>query len=72
MDDDKCGAIGGMSGRATEVLGENLSPSSLCPPQIPYDLILHGIQEVEMQVIINHEFGMTWRDEVVTNEKAFS
>jgi hypothetical protein len=23
-DDDECGAVGGMSGRATEVLGENL------------------------------------------------
>jgi hypothetical protein len=31
MDDDECGAVGGMTGRGTEVLGENL-PQCLRPP----------------------------------------
>jgi hypothetical protein len=38
IDVDDCGAIGAMKiGGETEVLGENLPPTPLFPPQIPYD-----------------------------------
>jgi hypothetical protein len=38
MDDDVCGAVGGMNDRRNRSTQRKPSPVSLCPPQIPYDL----------------------------------
>jgi hypothetical protein len=38
MDDDDCGAIGGMIGRGNQSTRRNPVPVPLCPPQIPHDL----------------------------------
>jgi hypothetical protein len=51
MDDDGYGTVSEMQiGGGTEVLGNNLPPVLLCPPQIPYDLRLklghHGEKQV--------------------------
>jgi hypothetical protein len=37
-DDYKCGAIGGMSGKANQGTGRKPAPVPLCSPQIPHDL----------------------------------
>jgi hypothetical protein len=38
MDDDECGAVGGMTGRGNRSIRRKLAPGLLCPPQIPHDL----------------------------------
>jgi hypothetical protein len=38
MDDDECGAIGGMLRRKNGSARIKLDPVSLCPPQIPHDM----------------------------------
>jgi hypothetical protein len=38
MDDDECGAIGGMAGRGHRSTRRKPGPVPLCPPQIQYDL----------------------------------
>jgi hypothetical protein len=39
IDDDECGAVGGMRiGRGNRITRRKHSPVSLCPPQIPHDL----------------------------------
>jgi hypothetical protein len=38
MDDDECGAVGGMSGRRNRSTRRKPAPLLLCPPQIPHDL----------------------------------
>jgi hypothetical protein len=37
MDDDECGAVGGMFGKGNRNTRRNPAPLSLCPPQIPHD-----------------------------------
>jgi hypothetical protein len=38
MDDDVCGAVGGMTDRGNRNTRRKSAPVPLCPPQIPYDL----------------------------------
>jgi hypothetical protein len=38
-DDDECGAVSAMSGRGNQSARRKPTPVSLCPPQIPHDLI---------------------------------
>jgi hypothetical protein len=38
MDDDECGAFGGMIGRGNRSTGRRRVPVPLCPPQIPHVL----------------------------------
>jgi hypothetical protein len=38
IDDDECGAVGGMSGRGNQSTQRKPAPVPLCPPQIPYVL----------------------------------
>jgi hypothetical protein len=37
-DDDKCGAVGGMSGKENLNNRKKPAPVPICPPQIPCDL----------------------------------
>jgi hypothetical protein len=39
MDDDGCGAIGGMLGRGNQSTRRKPTPGPICPPQIPHNLI---------------------------------
>jgi hypothetical protein len=38
MDDDECGAVGGMIGKGNRSIGREFAPMTLSPPEIPYDL----------------------------------
>jgi hypothetical protein len=38
LDDDECGAVGGMHGRGNKSTQRRPVPMPLCPPQIPHDL----------------------------------
>jgi hypothetical protein len=38
MDDDECGAVGGMIGRGNRSTRKDPAPVPFCPPQIPHDL----------------------------------
>jgi hypothetical protein len=38
MDDDECGAVGGMIGRGNRSTRRKFAPVTLCPPQIPHGL----------------------------------
>jgi hypothetical protein len=38
VDDDECGAVGGMSGSGNQSTQTKPAPVPLCPPQIPHDL----------------------------------
>jgi hypothetical protein len=38
MDDDECGAVGGMIGRGNRSTRRKPAPGPLCLPQIPHDL----------------------------------
>jgi hypothetical protein len=38
MDNDECGAVGGMIGRGHRITRRKPAPVPLCPPQIPHDL----------------------------------
>jgi hypothetical protein len=42
VDDDECGAVGGMIGRGNRITRRKPAPLSLCPPQIPHDLTRTG------------------------------
>jgi hypothetical protein len=37
VDDDECGAVGGMTGRRNQNTRRKRAPVPLCPPQTPHD-----------------------------------
>jgi hypothetical protein len=48
MDDDECGAIGGMTGRGNRSPQRKLAPVTLCLLQIPHDLSRARSQATEV------------------------
>jgi hypothetical protein len=48
MDDDDCGAVGGMSGRGNRSIRRKSVPVPLCPPQIPHGLTWAWTQAATM------------------------
>jgi hypothetical protein len=49
MDDDECGAVGGMIGRGKRSTRRKPAPVLLSPPQIPNDMIWTGTKAVPVQ-----------------------
>jgi hypothetical protein len=61
IDDDDCGAIGGMRiGRGNRSTQRKPAPLSICPPQIPHDLTRDRTRAVSMGSRLLTAWAMAW------------